>query len=121
MSTQGPQPTGLTHSSLISIGKLCDAGCTATFRKNNVIITKDETTLLQGQQVWRFLLNNNTQTITDAPHTLLQCNSVYQTNNIPALIKFLQAAAFSPVESTWLQAIQKGFFDSWPGITTVAV
>jgi hypothetical protein len=33
----------------------------------------------------------------------------------PELIKFLHATAFSPTKTTWLQAIRKGFFQSWPG------
>jgi hypothetical protein len=38
----------LTHSSLVSIGKLCDAGCEATFDKNKVVVSKDKTTVLTG-------------------------------------------------------------------------
>jgi hypothetical protein len=50
-----------------------------------------------------------------------QCNNAYQTNNIADLITFLHATAFSPTPSSWIQAIQKGFFQSWPGLTTKAV
>jgi hypothetical protein len=31
-------------------------------------------------------------------------------------MKFLHAAAFSPVKSTWLKAIKMGFFNTWPGL-----
>ena len=31
------------------------------------------------------------------------------------------SAAFSPSPSTWLNAINKGFFQSWPGLTTEVV
>jgi hypothetical protein len=55
------------------------------------------------------------------PNTTQQCTSAYHTLNIPALIKFMHAMAFSPVETTWVKAINKGFFQSWPGITATAV
>jgi hypothetical protein len=54
-------------------------------------------------------------------HLSQHIKSAYQTTNIPALIKFLHATAFSPVTSTWKQAIKHGFFQSWPGLTTTAV
>ena len=33
---------GLAYSSLISIGKLCDAGCEASFNQHNMVVTKDK-------------------------------------------------------------------------------
>jgi hypothetical protein len=44
---------GLTHSSLISIGKLCNAGCTAIFNAQTVTINKNNTTLLHGNCEFR--------------------------------------------------------------------
>jgi hypothetical protein len=41
---------GLVHSSLLSIGKLCDAGCEAKFNDQEVAITKNDTKLLQRQR-----------------------------------------------------------------------
>ena len=37
------------------------------------------------------------------------------------LIRFLHAAAFSPRPSTWIKAVEKGFFTSWPGVTKTAI
>jgi hypothetical protein len=117
---------GLTHSSLISIGKLCNAGCTAIFNAQTVTINKNNTTLLHGNcefrtGLWQFPLTNPTTPHEATPKSTPQCNSAYHTTNIPALIKFLHSTAFSPVESTWLKAINKGFFQSWPGIIIIAV
>ena len=39
---------GLAHSSLISIGKLCDVGCEYSFNQHNMVVTKDEELLLKG-------------------------------------------------------------------------
>jgi hypothetical protein len=37
------------------------------------------------------------------------------------LAAFLHACAFSPLESTWLWAIQQNHFSSWPGLTASLV
>jgi hypothetical protein len=55
------------------------------------------------------------------PPPINQTNSAYHTNNIPTLIKFLLTMTFSPVKSRWIQAIKRGFFQSWPGLATRAV
>jgi hypothetical protein len=41
---------GLTHSSLVSIGTLCDAGCKATFDRTTVIITNNNDVVMTGQR-----------------------------------------------------------------------
>ena len=122
---------GLTHSSLVSIGKLCDAGCTATFDANQVVVCHADKFLLRGTRdrrtgLWRIPLQNmeppTAPKLPAPPPTLQwQSNSAYHASNLPALIKFLHAAAFSPVKSTWLKAAQRGFFHSWPGITPLAI
>jgi hypothetical protein len=40
---------------------------------------------------------------------------------IRELINYLHAECFSPVKSTWIQAIKNGNFTSWPGLTEQAV
>jgi hypothetical protein len=114
---------GLTHSSLLSIGKLCDAGCNATFTHATVVITHHDATIMHGSRdpctgLWRLPLSHtppNTTTPTVTPE--YQCRSVYQTTTLPTLVKYLHAAAFSPTASTWIPAIKRGFFQSWPGLT----
>jgi hypothetical protein len=114
---------GLTHSSLISIGKSCDSGCTATFTAERVVITNNkQQQLLIGSRehhtgLWRLPLQ--TTAPTKAPTQ--QCHNAHQTKTLSTLINYLHAAAFSPVPSTWKAAIKKGFFISWPGLTVDAV
>ena len=50
-----------------------------------------------------------------------QINSAYQTKSLPELVAFLHVAAFIPSTTTWLNAIKKWFFQSWPGLTTEVV
>jgi hypothetical protein len=48
-------------------------------------------------------------------------NVIIDANTQADLMQFLHAAAFSPATSTFTQAIDKGFFTSWPGLTAQAV
>ena len=36
-------------------------------------------------------------------------------------IKYLHQCAFSPTTRTWLQAVKKGHFKTWPGVTVEAI
>jgi hypothetical protein len=51
----------------------------------------------------------------------VQCNHAHYNSNQKDLIKYLHAACFSPVKSTWITAIKNGNFTSWPGLTEQAV
>ena len=47
---------------------------------------------------------------------------IIQRNKKPAeLVEFLHGCCGSPVKSTFLKAIKKGYFNSWPGLTTKLV
>ena len=48
-------------------------------------------------------------------------NSVYDIKKKVDLIKYYHKCCFSPVISTWVQAIKKGIFCTWPGLTSAAV
>jgi hypothetical protein len=41
---------GLTHISLISIGTLCDAGCTAEFDHTKVVVKYNNKNILEGKK-----------------------------------------------------------------------
>ena len=69
---------GLAHISLISIGKMCDAGCEASFNQHNMAVIKYEQVLLQGTRyvlagLWRFPLQS-----LDRPTN--QINHLHQVN-----------------------------------------
>jgi hypothetical protein len=46
-----------------------------------------------------------------------QAHSVYECTNKWDVVRFLHAAAFSPVQDTCLKAIRSGHFATWPGLT----
>ena len=54
-------------------------------------------------------------------YKLLVHTRAYDLPSVPALIAYLHATAGYPVKSTWLAAINRGAYASWPGITAKLV
>ena len=54
-------------------------------------------------------------TIIFAPEYVI--NSAYTQSSLPQLAKYLHKAAFSPVPSTYIKAIEADIFSTWPGLT----
>jgi hypothetical protein len=111
---------GLVHNSLISVGQLCDNGCSVTFAQDQVTVSKNEKCVMYGSRdpksrLWLVDLKQRFET----KH--VQCNHAHDSNNQKDLINYLHAACFSPVKSTWITAIKNGNFSSWPGLTEHAV
>jgi hypothetical protein len=48
-------------------------------------------------------------------------NNAHHTTSKAELLQYLHASAYSPVPSTWNQAIANNQFVTWPGLTTKAV
>ena len=44
--------------------------------------------------------------------------NTYRMTNIPALISYLHACAGFPMIATWIHAINKGWYSTWPGLTS---
>ena len=107
--------------SLISVVQLCDDDCTATFSKhrctiydkhNKPVITgiRNPNTRLYEQQIPE---HNKTQ--------IHQLNATLPTTNLQEHIKYLHQCAFPPTTKTWIQAVKKGHFKTWPGVTVNAI
>ena len=127
---------GLTTGFLISISKLCDDDCVALFSKYDVKIIKDGRVIIVGPRekssgLWtiRFApkLHDDVQQPPVVPNppksntkpTLSKATSAIRCAQTQTdLAGFLHAAAFSPVPSTFLRAIKRGHFVTWPGLTT---
>jgi hypothetical protein len=111
---------GLVHNSLISVGQLCDNGCSVTFTQDQVTDSKNEKCVMYGSQdpksrLWRVDLKQRFET------NQVQCNHAHDNSNKKDLINYLHAACYSPVKSTWITAIKNVNFSSWPGLTEHAV
>ena len=50
-----------------------------------------------------------------------QSNDTLPTTNLQEHIKYLHQCAFSPTTRTWIQAVNKGHFKTWPSVTVDAI
>ena len=102
----------LQNHSLLSIGRLCDAGCEVHFTQHLAEVTYGGQTVLMGHRteprgLWSF----------DVPDT----NSVEEANAIDTpsvrmLVEFSHGALFSPTNATLEKALQKGYIHGLPGL-----
>ena len=42
---------------------------------------------------------------------------VYKFRKKDDIVKFLHGCALSPVKTTWIQAVKKKYFTTWPGLS----
>ena len=56
--------------------------------------------------------------LTSEQHTTA---NAYSITNIPALISYLHVCAGFPVIATWIYVINKGWYSTWPGLTSSQV
>ena len=115
IAKQGNVLKGLANSSLLSIGQLCDDNCVAVFNKHNLRIYKQGQLLLTGLRNW-------TDGLWDViiPHIKQHANMIVRKDKTKSeLAEYLHKCAFSPSLSTFLKAIRKGHFITWPGISDI--
>ena len=100
---------------LISMGQLCDAGCTVDFTATDVTVRHNDIIILRGQRntstrLWHLAL---------APPTVddFYASAAIGSATPADLVAFSHAALFSPALSTLDQALQKNYLSSLPGLT----
>ena len=110
---------------LISIGTLCDNNCIAVFDEKRVTIYEKLTRqiVMQGHRdpnTKLYMINMaaplramKEQKIPDT----LRANHVYEKKSKQELTLFYHAACFSPTKRTFVVAIKRNAFESWPGLT----
>lgn len=112
-ATQAHLFPDLDPTSLVSIDKLCDAGCEALFRSNECHITIMGDTILSGK---RNLTTNGLWQL-HPPSTKHQANAITTPSATPAdCVMFAHAALFSPTLSTLRKALQKKYINNFPGL-----
>jgi hypothetical protein len=120
----------LKSGSLISIGQLCDHGCTATFEATRVRIYHHDKVIMVGHRspttnnLWLLELEGTTPKNTSPSNrppvplvlepSMGTANSLMKYDTIAECIAFYHASLFSPVISTWCDAIDAGHFTTWP-------
>jgi hypothetical protein len=115
------------------LGQLCDHGCKSVFTNDCVTITLNDIVLLTGTRstptggLWTLDPIAPTVTLAVEPSSPItgSVNAMFHTtlahDTIANCIAFYHASLFSPSLSTWCQAIDAGYFTTWPGITSSAV
>jgi hypothetical protein len=71
---------GLVHSSLISVGQLCDNECSVTFTQDQVTVSRNRKEVMYGSQdpesrLWRVNLKQKMKP------EIAQCNHAHDNNN----------------------------------------
>ena len=110
----------MTTTGLLSIGQLCDHGCTATLSRHRIVIrNKSGAIIIVGHRrgpnsMWLVDLDDNTPTTSLLP----TCNAIILSETTKKdLAQFHHASLGSPVTSTLLSSIDAGFLASFPGLT----
>jgi hypothetical protein len=130
----------LSTQPLLSIGQLCDAGCTVTFTATCATVLFAGAPILQGQRtpvtrLWHFKLLTPPSNVPTAPPGFplvsppLPSSAPAQAQALGAvgsatpaeLVAFAHAALFSPTLRTLEQALKKGFLVNFPGLTSTTL
>ena len=110
---------GIKSSSLISLGQLCDDGCTAVLNNKSIGIFKNNSMILQGTRNFVDGLWDIKIPTTDTTPVLRANAIIRQDKTKYELASYLHACAFSPSISTFQKAIRRGHFITWPGIENI--
>ena len=107
-------PNDKLGTSLISISELCNNGCVATFTTDNAHVTKDGNTVLHSAKhstdsLWHVHL--------PAGNAATAGSAILRSDTDKSFATFIHTSFGSPVLSTFLQAIRKGFLASYPRLT----
>ncbi len=117
----------LNNHSIISIGKIVDAGGLCQFDKTSChCYHPTKGTIISGERrkngLW--YMQNNTadhttttkcnQCINNVQHNTTPVTSVYQHTRLREAMQFLHAALFSASKSSVLKAAKAGFLSTWP-------
>lgn len=115
-------------TSLLSIGQLCDHGCTAVFDRATANIYHNHQLVMSGARdpltrLWNIDLPHPPSPATTATlqQPLHACYSINPRSTIAQRIAYYHACCFSPPLSTWCTAIDAGFFTTFPELTSALV
>jgi hypothetical protein len=116
----------LASHSLLSIAQLCAHGCKAMFTNTAITITLDNTVIITGTRTLALVPPTNNPTshppdnaVTSSVNAMFHTTLAHDT--ITNRIAFYHTTCYSPVLSTWCDAIDTGHFTTWPGLTSAAV
>ena len=114
----------------VGVGTIFDFNCTVTFSKHAVNIYSPNGTPIitcwsepDGTSLWRMYLLPNPEEVPQLSlhpvthKTSLQSFIAYDLPSAEVIVIYFHAVTGLPVRNTWLQAIKRGNFASWPGLS----
>ena len=120
----------LKNDSLLSIGQLCEAGCSAHFYDTHVFIDYQGETVLVGQRngpfgLWRLNLTPNALNTPSTAHShranVARPAFLPASTKIADVIEFYHAALFAPAISTLQKALDFGYVHGFPGLDSASI
>ena len=110
----------LKHKALLSISQLWDHGLKSIFNDTTVQLDNANTTITGTCDLSNGLYFIDLRRPADpVPQPLhLHASNTHEMTTKADLVQYLHRASFSLVVSTWTQAIDSGFFATWPGLTS---
>ena len=113
-------------NTIVGVGPICDADCTVLFTKHNLTVFSPEGKLIltgwrekDMAKLWRFDLRPSKEPLLnqESNRTTSLAYSAYYLPSVEALVMYMYAESGVPVKSTWIRAIKRGNFETWPGLT----
>jgi hypothetical protein len=117
---------GITNSSLVSLGQLCDDNCIAVLDKTHLNVYKNSQCILTGKRntedgLWDIPIPTIIPAPGEPPRSH-HINAIIRKDlSKTKLVQYLYGCCGSPVVSTWKQAIKNGNFITWPGIDVLSI
>ena len=114
----------LASGSLMSVGKICDADCTAIFDSTSVKIyqNKHVNITTKNKPIIYGTRNSLTKPLYSIQlPTIHHINTTIHNPTIRNRVAFYHKALFSPTVATWLNAHKNKFLESWPAITATQI
>ena len=125
---------GLASHSLVSVVRLCNAGCDVEFTKIGCTVKHRGRVVLKGNKctktgLWMIPISENTNvtatpTAAETLHQLIEINksqdhlfNVLETSSKEELAMYYHQTICSPPKTTFLKAIRNNQFKSFPGLT----
>jgi hypothetical protein len=116
----------MKNHSLISVTKLCNAGCEVIFNKNECVVKHKGNEVTRGTKntsngLWYIPLANDANAKPSAIDNDPTINSVYHTSTLAETIQYLHQCLFSPTIDTLCKAIDNNQLIGFPHLTSPLV
>ena len=117
---------GITNSSLISIGQLCDDNCIAVLDKKHLQVFKNKECILKGTRnktdgLWDIALPLPATLSPPAKSTETVNAIIRRDISKTQLVQYLYGCLGSPAVSTWQYSVKNGNFITWPGLENLSI